>query len=91
MVAEILPMDYWSLFVNYVFGSFWMAVVGLCLLFFIILGPLGRVSIYTTVWYVIFFLAAMSLGYGYLPITVLVWVALLIALYLSVKGYIDKT
>ena len=88
MVAEILPLDYWTLFVQYVFGGFWMAVGGLSLLFFIILGVLGRASIYTVTWYVIFFVMAMSLGFGFLPLTILIWTIMLIAFFLSARNYI---
>lgn len=90
MVAEIMPLDYFTLFVQYVFGGFWMAIAGLSLLFFIIMGVLGRISIYSTIWYIIFFLVAMTLGYGYVPITILIFVAICVAFYLTIKGYIDK-
>jgi uncharacterized membrane protein len=89
MVAEIMPLDYWTLFVNYVFGGFWIAVIGLAFLFFIIMGPLGKISIYTVQWYIVLFVLTMTLGYGYA--LVVTFLNLLILLYFisSTKGAID--
>lgn len=82
-------LDLYTLLVSYVFGSFWFAVLGIALLIFIIL-MLGRVSIYSTTWYLAMFLLAMTLGYGYVTLNILITLGLLVAFYFSWKGYIDR-
>jgi len=89
VVAEIAALDFFTLFVSYVFGSFWLAVVGLALVMFVVMGVLGRISIYSTMWYCIMFVNVMALGYGFVVITTLVNLVLLIAFYFSWKSYID--
>lgn len=88
--SQVQPMDYWTLFVHYVFGGFWFAVIGLALAMFIIMGILGRISIYSVSWYLVMFVLAMALGYGYTTINVLVTFSLIVAAYLSIKSYIDS-
>lgn len=85
----VAVLDLWTLFVNYTFGSFWMAVVGLALVMFIIMGVLGRISIYSVNWYIIMFGLAMTLGYGYVLLNIIVTLALLVYFILSWKSYID--
>jgi hypothetical protein len=82
--------DFWTIFVQYVFGGFWTAVFGLALLYFIIMGVLGRVSIYTTTWYCIMFIQCMALGYGFVPITIIITLLLLVATYFSVMSYLNS-
>lgn len=82
-------LDLWSLFVVNIFGGFYVAVIGLGLLMFIIMGVLGRMSIYSATWYVVMFWLAMSLGYGLITINILVSLAILVAFYFSWKSYID--
>jgi hypothetical protein len=91
MVAEIAALDLWNIFVTYVFGSFWMAVVGITLLIGIIMGVLGRISVYSLTWYCVMFVCAMTLGYGYVTITLLITLAIMVAFFFSLKGYLDKT
>jgi len=78
MVAEIAALDFWTVFVSYTFGSFWLAVVGLILLFFIIMAVMGKISIETITWFNTLFLLAMALGYGLVLITTILNLALLI-------------
>lgn len=59
----------WNLFVEQVFGGFWLSVFGLSLIFFLIMA-MGSVSIFDIVTFLLFFLLAMALGYGYAIITV---------------------
>jgi hypothetical protein len=89
MVAEIAALDFFTLFVQYVFGSFWLAVFGLSLVMFVIMGVLGRISIYSTMWYGLMFIQVMALGYGYVLITTFITLCLLIAFFFSWKSYID--
>jgi len=90
MVAEMAALDLWTLFVSYVFGNFFMAVVGLALLMFIIMGILGKISVYTCMWYTIMFGVVMALGYGFIPVTIAVFILIVIALIFSWMSYFNS-
>ena len=90
MAIEIAALDMWTLFVEYVFGSFWMATAGIMLLMFIIMGVLGRMSIYSVTWYCAFFLMAMTLGYGFVSLSIIIELALLVGLMFSWRNYLEK-
>lgn len=89
MVAEIAALDFWTVFVSYVFGSFWLAVIGLMLLFFFILAVIGKCSVYTVTWFNILFLLAMAIGYGLVVVTTIINFAFLIYFYFSWSKVID--
>lgn len=89
-MVDVAALDLWNLFVNQVFGGFWLAVVGIALVIFIIMGVLGRISIYSVTWYCVMFILAMALGYSYVMINLAITLALIIALIFSWKGYIDR-
>ena len=78
VVEQIFPLDFWNVFVVYVFGGFWIAVIGLMLLMFVIMGVLGRISIYSVTWYCGFFLLCMTLGYGFIFLNLIITVILVI-------------
>jgi hypothetical protein len=61
-------LNLWELFVEQIFGSFWVAVLFIMLIFFIIL-MLGGISFYTVLIFMIYFITAMAIGYGYPLIT----------------------
>jgi len=86
----VAPLDFWTLGVQYVFGSFWLAVIGIALLIFVIMGLLGRISIYSTMWYCIMFLLAMTIGYGFVLLNLIVTALLILAVYFSAKSYIES-
>lgn len=83
-------LDLWTLFVDNVFGSFFLAVIGLLLVMFVVMGVLGRISIYSVTWFLLMFALAMTLGYGLTTINILITLALIIALFFSWKSYIDS-
>jgi hypothetical protein len=62
-------LNMWDLFVEYLFGSFWIAVAFIALIFFTIL-MLGSISYYTVIIFLLYFLLAMCIGYGYPLISV---------------------
>ena len=64
-------LNLWDLFVEQLFGSFWLAVGFISLIFFIIL-MLGGISYYTVIIFMLYFVLAMTIGYGYPLITVLI-------------------
>jgi len=86
---EIAALDFFTLFVSYVFGSFWLAVLGLAFVMFVVMGVLGRISIYSTISYCLVFVFVMALGYGYILITTLITLFWLIGTFFSWKSYID--
>lgn len=57
-------MNLWDVFVEQLFGSFWMAVAFISIFFFIIL-MLGGISYFTVIIFMMYFLLAMTIGYGY--------------------------
>jgi hypothetical protein len=63
-------MDLWTLLVENIFGGFWLSVFGMTLIMFIILA-IGSLSGAAILEYLMLFLFAMALGYGYPLITVL--------------------
>jgi hypothetical protein len=87
MVQQAL--DLWTLLVQQVFGSFFVAIVGMGIFIFIVF-ILGRLSIYSASWYILLFFLTMTLGYGYITINILITLSLIIALFFSWKGYIDS-
>jgi len=77
MTTVIQPLDFWNLFVVNVFGGFWPAVIGLMILYFFIL-ILGRVSMYSSLWFMLLFLTCMAMGYGYGLVTILITLFILV-------------
>jgi len=86
----IESLDFYTLFVDQVFGSFWFAVIGIMLAMFIIMGVLGRISIYTVIWYDLVFLLAMSLGYGYILFNVIIGLLVIVGFFFGWRNYVDK-
>ena len=70
-------IDLWTLLVVNLFQSFWLAVLGLTALFYIIL-VIGRVSQVTTINFLSIFILAMSIGYGFALISILLSMAILV-------------
>jgi len=89
MVVEIAALDLYTLFVEMIFGSFWFAVIGLVLVIFIIM-LMGRMSIYTTMWYILMFIVAMTLGSGYVIINIMITLFLLVSVMWAWKGWVDR-
>jgi len=90
VVASLASLDIYSLVVDYIFGSFWMGVIGIGLLLFIIGGVLGRISIWTITWYCVMFILAMTIGYGYITINILITLMLLLGVIYCAKSYFTK-
>ena len=86
----VAPLDMWDLFVNNVFGGFWIAVIALGVVIFVIMAMFGRMSIFSVQIYLTMFLLAMTLGYKYVIINTLITLSLIIALIFSWKSYIES-
>lgn len=69
-------IDLWTLLVVNLFQSFWMAVIGLVILFWIIF-IIGRVSQVTILNFMSIFILAMAIGYGYEIISILITITIL--------------
>ena len=89
MVVELAALDFFGLFVSYVFGSFWLAIIGLVFVMFVIMGVLGRVSIWTTMWYCILFIQVMALGYGYVLVTTIITLILFLSFIFSWRTWVE--
>lgn len=89
-MVDFQPLDLYQLLVVSVFGNFMFAVVGLMLTMFIIMGVLGRISVYTCGWYSAMFLLAMGLGYGYILINILITMLIIIGFIFGWRNYFDK-
>lgn len=91
MVVEAVgALDLWTLLVVNVFGDFLITIIGLMALMFIIMGFLGRVSIYTCLVYNALFFVLMMVGYGYAFYAIPAIVGLLIWAVFSWKSYVDR-
>ena len=77
-------LNLWDLFVEYLFGSFWLAIAFISLIFFIIL-MLGGISYYTVIIFMLYFVLAMTIGYGY-PI-VSAFIAIFGTMYVIYQGF----
>lgn len=84
-------LDLYGLFVENVFGGFWISVFGFILLFFIIMVVLGGMNWFSWFSLSLLFSFAMVLGYGYTAITVLFAVGLLYWFWNSLKNYFGGT
>jgi hypothetical protein len=88
MIMPTGALDLWSTLILGVFGSFWLAIIGIGVVIFIIMGVLGRVSIYTTTWYIIFYVLAFALGYGYVTLNILISLSVLVGFYFAMRNYL---
>ena len=64
-------MDLWTLFVENIFGGFWLSVIGFEIIFAIIMA-IGGLSAFSMMAIAMLFLFAMAIGYGYPIITIMV-------------------
>ena len=70
--GEGLPlMNLWDLFVENIFGSFWIAVLFIAMVYFILL-MLAGISMYTILLFFYYYFVAMAIGYG----EALIWMPL---------------
>ena len=88
-IAPTGIIDLWTLFVEGIFGSFWISVIGLALLMYIIF-ILGKVSQYSAMLYLLMFFVAMTLGYGYSTLTVILTLVIFVMFLFSMNGYMER-
>jgi len=82
-------MDLYTLFIDNVFGSFWMAVVALVLINGLIL-VMGGVSGYSVGLFLGIFLLAMALGYGYNILTVPILIIVIVWSIFQMTKFIEE-
>jgi len=82
-------IDLWTLFVVNLFQGFWLAVIGLVVLFWIIM-VIGRVSQVTIFNFLSIFILAMALGYGYEIVTILITITILVVHLLAIPRLINS-
>jgi uncharacterized membrane protein YcaP (DUF421 family) len=82
-------MDLYALFIEQIFGGFWIAVMGIAFIMLIIM-ILGNVSFYTIMWFEYVFLIAMGIGYGQALISVTISIIIFAIFLFQVKGYVDR-
>ena len=75
--AALPAYDLYTIFVEVVFGGFWLSVLGLAIIMFVLMGPLGGLSHFTTMHYCMIFIYAMALGYTHPLILIPFWTAIM--------------
>lgn len=83
----MMNFDLWTLLVVQLFGGFWLAAFGIAALLFILMAVFGRMSTLSTMNYLLVYFLAMSIGYGYRWLTVLIGFLILLGFYISFKNY----
>jgi len=79
----------WELLVVNMFQSFWLAVLGLVVLFYIIL-TIGKVSQVTILNFLTIFILAMAMGYGFSLISILVTMLVLVMHLLAIPRLLNS-
>lgn len=74
--ATLPAYDLFGVFVEAVFGGFWLSVIGLAAIMFILLAPIGGLSQWTAMTYCMFFVFAMAIGYTHPLIVIPFWTAI---------------
>jgi hypothetical protein len=82
-----MELDLWTFFVDQLFGGFWIAVFGIGLLIWLIIGVFGRLSKISQINYLLLYFMVMTIGYGYRWLTAIIGTLLLAGLYLEWKNY----
>lgn len=82
-------MDLWTLFVENIFGGFWISVGGLLIVMAIIL-MIGGVSFLTVIIFGMFFILSMAIGYGHPIVTIPIVIAIFTGFVLELIGFLEK-
>ena len=82
-------IDLWTLLVVDLFQGFWLAVLGLVILFWIIF-VIGRVSQVTIFNFMSIFILAMAIGYGFEIVSILITMTILTIHLLAIPRLINS-
>lgn len=85
----IKMMDLWTLFVENIFGGFWISVIGLLAVMAIIL-MIGGISFLTVIIFSSFFILSMAIGYGHPIITIPLAIAIFGGFVFELIGLIES-
>ena len=83
-------MDLWTLFVENIFGGFWLAIFGLATIQSIIMA-IGGISAYSNLTFVMFFFLAMLIGYGQPLIPLFVFIIMVLYTFYQIFRYVTHT
>jgi len=86
-----LAPDLYGVFVESVFGGFWLSVLGLAFVMFVIMTLVGGLSMWTTLTYISFFVLAMAIGYTQPIIIIPMWSILIIWSIIQWSRWINQT
>lgn len=89
-VYPTAALDLWNLLVVNIFGGFMPTVLCLMIVFMIIMGFMGKISMFSVLQYNFLFFIIMMWGYGYSLYLLPTTIALFIWAAFSWKGYIDR-
>jgi hypothetical protein len=84
-----MAVDLYMLFVEQIFGGFWISVVALAALM-LVFFMLGGVSIWTGLIYDLVFFLCMGIGWGASIISIGLSVAVLFYFFMELKGFMDR-
>ncbi|MFA5397758.1 MAG: hypothetical protein WC346_17245 [Methanogenium sp.] len=82
-------IDLWTLLVVDMFQSFWMAVLAVGVVMYVIF-LIGRVSQVTAVNYLSIYLIAMSIGYGFSLVSIVITLMVLVVQLLAIPRMINS-
>lgn len=82
-------IDLWTLLVVDMFQSFWMAVLAVGVVMYVIF-LIGRVSQVTAVNYLSIYLIAMSIGYGFSLVSIVITIMVLVVQLLAIPRMINS-
>lgn len=85
-----MNFDLWTFFVENLFGSFWLSVLGVGVIIFVLLAVLGKVSKVSVAFYELLFIMAMTLGFGIKWISAFVGFLLLVFVYLAFQSSTER-
>lgn len=81
-------LDLWTLFVENLFGGFWISVFGLLTVMGIIL-MMGGISFLTIIIFSLFFILSMAIGYGHPIIIIPIVIIILTVFVMEVIGWFE--
>ena len=82
-------IDLWTLLVVNLFGSFWLAVLGIAFMMWIIF-VIGKVSQVTSLNFLSIFVLAMCIGYGFSFISILLTLLILVTHLFAIPRLINS-
>ena len=82
-------IDLWELLVVDMFGSFWLAVIGICFAMYIIM-VVGRVSQVTILNFLSIFVLSMAIGYAYAFIAIIITMLILVVHIFAIPRIINS-